>query len=517
MRKKLGLVIATAIFTFAITMNVMAGEILIAGEERTGQKYETEIANSYGEGEEVEIHLIPKQEHLILKDIEEDSYIVISAFSEDLQNFLTGDDLYFKYSPSLEVFYPFRSIKNVDWYIDEILDDYNGIEIMDPMIDPVFTLSINGEKEDIYIKFVDVPLLKSNNEKLASNWKPVIEGEEKTGKKYSAVTKYFPDYDYETKKVRIGQRKIHQIPRGERIRFENINDSDVEFFMMETFAFTDSKPNIANIDFDGDGAGFMVGQTDMIYLNNFANDSLDSYQTVTDEDGMEDIIWCLYPTKRGNSWDFETVVESQDENGNIVWFNGERACDTDAYFFQFVDAPLLTDKNEEPDKPIASDSNATATDSNATNSNASRPSSGGGSSSSSGRKVATNSRNTDGIWIQDANGWWFKKLDGSYPKNKWIMVKDVWYHFNEQGYMQTGWLDLNNVNYYLNPDGAMVSNDWSFQDGKWYYFDTTGAMQTNKWVQWKELWYYLTFDGSMAVDMITPDGYTVNSNGSWVQ
>lgn len=504
--KKLRLVIATAIFTFAITMTAMAGEILIAGEERTGQRYETEIANSYGEGEEVEVHLIPKSEHLILKDIEEDSYIVISAFSEDLQEFLTAEDLYFKYSPSLELFYPFRSIKNVDWFIDQILDDYNGIE--DPMYEPVFTLSINGEKEDIYIKFVDVPLLKSDNEKLAPDWKPVTEGEEKTGKKYPTVTKYFPDYDYKAKKVVLGQRKIHQIPRGERIRFDNINDSDVEFFMMETFAFTDSKPNIANIDFDGDGAGFMLGQTDMVYLNHFDNDSLGSYQTITDEAGMEDIIWCLYPTQSGNSWDFEIVVENQGE-----WFNGERACDTDAYFFQFVDAPFLTDKNEEPDN-VASDSNATATDSNATNSNASRPSS--GSSSGGSRKVATDSRNTDGIWVQDSIGWWFKKLDGSYPKNEWVMIKDKWYHFDEVGYMQVGWLNLNGVKYYLNPSGEMVSNDWSFQDEKWYYFDQSGAMQANKWVIWKGLWYYLKSDGSMAINTTTPDGYNVNSAGIWI-
>lgn len=325
--KKLRLVIATAIFTLAMTMTTMAGEILIAGEERTGQRYETEIANSYGEGEEVEIHLIPKQEHLILKDIEEDSYIVITAFSEDLQKIITAEDLYFEYSQSLEVFYPFRWIKNVDWYIDQILNDYNGIE--DPMYEPVFTLSINGENEDIYIKFVDVP--------------------------------------------------------------------------------------------------------------------------------------------------------------------------------------LLTDKNEESDKPIASDSNATATDSNA-----SHGSSSGGSSSGGSRKVATDSRNTAGTWVQDSIGWWFKKLDGSYPKNEWVMIKDKWYHFDKWGYMETGWIDLNGVKYFLNSDGSMISNNWSLQDKKWYYFDITGAMQTNSWVKWKDNWYYLTIDGSMAINMATPDGYHVNENGVWI-
>lgn len=503
--RKLGLVIATTIFTFAITMTTMAEEILIAGEERTGQRYETEIANSYGEGEEVEVHLIPKSEHLILKDVEEDSYIVVTAFSEDLQEIITAEDLYFNYSQSLELFYPFRWIENVDWFIDQILDDHNGIE--DPMCEPVFSLSINGENEDIYIKFVDVPLLKSDNEKLAPDWKLVIEGEEKTGKKYPTVTKYFPDYDYGSKKVVLGQRDVHQIPREERIRFDNIDD-DVEFLLMETFAFSDSKPNIADVDFDGDGPGFMLGQTDMVHLKHFDNDSLSSYQTITDETGMEDIIWCVYPTKRGKSWDFEIVVETNDENGNIVWSSGERAGDTDAYFFQFADIPLLDD-DKKSENPIATDSNAIATDSNA-----SRPSSGGSGGGS--RKVATDSRNTNGIWVQDSIGWWFKKLDGSYPRNEWVMIKNKWYHFDEVGYMQTGWLDLNGVKYYLNPDGAMISGDWSLQDTKWYYFDMSGAMQANKWVIWKGLWYYLKSDGSMAVNATTPDGYTVNFDGVWI-
>lgn len=516
MRKKLGLVIATAIFTFAITMTAMAGEILIAGEERTGQRYETKIAKSYGSGgEEVEIHLIPKQEHLIIKDMEDDSYIIISAFSEDLQEFLTADDVYFEYTPKLEVFYLFRSIKNIDWFIDEIND--SEMEITNPMYDPVFSVSLSegDEEKNFYYKFVDVPLLKSDDERIAPNWKPVIEGEEKTGKKYPTLTKFFPDYDYNAQKVVLGQRKIHQIPRGERIRFDNIKDYDVEFFMMETFTFSDSKPNLTNIDYDGDGAGFMLGQADMIHLNHLSNDSLSSYQTITDESGLENIIWCLYPTQRGNSWDFETVVEIEDENGDNVWFSGERARHNDAYFFQFVDAPLL---DEETDTPVASDSNATATDSNASHGSGSHGTGGGSSSGGSSRKAVTKSTfNTTGTWVQDENGWWFKKIDGSYPKNEWIMNNDIWYHFDENGYMQTGWLIIENTWYFLKPDGAMVSNDWSLQDGKWYYFDTNGVMQTNKWIQWKEKWYYVSTDGSMLIDVPTPDGYKVGLDGEWIQ
>ena len=95
------------------------------------------------------------------------------------------------------------------------------------------------------------------------------------------------------------------------------------------------------------------------------------------------------------------------------------------------------------------------------------------------------------------------------------MTKDIWYHFDERGYMQTGWLKQNELYYYLNPDGAMVSNDWSLQDGKWYFFNADGVMQTG-WINWKEKWYYLNPDGSMAVNVTTPDGFFVNENGEWV-
>lgn len=66
-----------------------------------------------------------------------------------------------------------------------------------------------------------------------------------------------------------------------------------------------------------------------------------------------------------------------------------------------------------------------------------------------------------GQWISDSNGWWWKNNDGSYPANTWA------------------WLDGN-------------------QDGvsECYYFDGNG---------------YCLFNTT------TPDGYTVNGDGAWVE
>lgn len=167
--------------------------------------------------------------------------------------------------------------------------------------------------------------------------------------------------------------------------------------------------------------------------------------------------------------------------------------------------PIIPDPDDKPD------------DSNHNNSSSSGGGGGGGGGSSSKKSGTTSSaQNTPGLWKQDEKGWWFQKQDGSYPKNEWIMNNNVWYRFDPEGYMQTGWIEIDKIKYFLNPNGAMISNDWSLQNDKWYFFDSSGAMKTG-WVNWKDKWYYLNSDGSMAVNISTPDGYTVNANGEWVQ
>ena len=66
-----------------------------------------------------------------------------------------------------------------------------------------------------------------------------------------------------------------------------------------------------------------------------------------------------------------------------------------------------------------------------------------------------------GTWASDAAGWWWRNDDGSYPVNTWQ------------------WIDGN-------ADGT----------AECYYFDSRG---------------YLVVNGT------TPDGYTVDGNGAWVE
>ena len=70
----------------------------------------------------------------------------------------------------------------------------------------------------------------------------------------------------------------------------------------------------------------------------------------------------------------------------------------------------------------------------------------------------------------------YQNADYTYVKNEWKQVWDNWYYFGE--------------------DGKSLHNTWAEIDGKWYYFD-----------QWSV----------MLHDTITPDGYTVGSDGAWIQ
>ena len=140
-------------------------------------------------------------------------------------------------------------------------------------------------------------------------------------------------------------------------------------------------------------------------------------------------------------------------------------------------------------------------------------SSGGGSgsfkvsSSFSGQVLGVDRSLSGGQWMQDEKGWWYKRSDGSYPKNSWgyeaYNGKSYWYYFLDSGYMATGWVDVNGSKYYLFPNsdgwkGRMLTG-WQWIDGNCYYLDPQGQNE-----------------GALYRNTTTPDGFTVDSEGRWV-
>ena len=140
-------------------------------------------------------------------------------------------------------------------------------------------------------------------------------------------------------------------------------------------------------------------------------------------------------------------------------------------------------------------------------------SSGGGSgsfkvsSSLTGQVLGVDRSLSGGQWIQDEKGWWYKRPDGSYPKNSWgyeaYNGKSYWYYFLDSGYMATGWVEVNGSKYYLFPNsdgwkGRMLTG-WQWIDGNCYYLDPQGQNE-----------------GALYRNTTTPDGYAVDTEGRWV-
>ena len=138
-------------------------------------------------------------------------------------------------------------------------------------------------------------------------------------------------------------------------------------------------------------------------------------------------------------------------------------------------------------------------------------------------------------WSKKDGQWLYQLEDGSHIVNEWKQINGTWYHFDNSGLMQTGWIKENGTWYYLNDSGAMQTG-WVKENGTWYYLNNSGAMQTG-WLKENGTWYYLNQSGSMetgwftvsdkwyyanesgalAINTTTPDGYTVNANGEWVE
>ena len=136
-------------------------------------------------------------------------------------------------------------------------------------------------------------------------------------------------------------------------------------------------------------------------------------------------------------------------------------------------------------------------------------------------------------WKNDEKGYKYQRANESFAKDEWEPVNGIWYHFDENGYMQTGWLNLDGTWYYLNADGSMAKDTWigtyyvdasgawvieGWQNSGygWWYQRANGTYPHNEWEIINGIWYYFDENGYMLADTTTPDGYYVDVNGAWV-
>lgn len=132
----------------------------------------------------------------------------------------------------------------------------------------------------------------------------------------------------------------------------------------------------------------------------------------------------------------------------------------------------------------------------------------------SSNKGTTEKKSTTfgGTWEATSDGkWMYRFSDDSYPKSRWVEITyngvNNWYYFDENKHMVTGWFKypMDGNWYYLHPyadgDQGYMYTGWHQIDGVWYYFNETSDGTK----------------GRMYANETTPDGYSVDANGAWIQ
>ena len=219
---------------------------------------------------------------------------------------------------------------------------------------------------------------------------------------------------------------------------------------------------------------------------------------------------------------YRFLVKGTDDdygNGTEFYVNNELYTtkpvvpETDLTPTAFLFSPLFDAKKVESTSKNNSGNSSRGNSGSSGGSSSGSGGSGGGSgsfkvsSSLSGQVLGVDRSLSGGQWIQDEKGWWYKRPDGSYPKNSWgyeaYNGKSYWYYFLDSGYMATGWVEVNGSKYYLFPNsdgwkGRMLTG-WRWIDGNCYYLDSQGQNE-----------------GALYRNSTTPEGFTVDAEGRWV-
>lgn len=201
------------------------------------------------------------------------------------------------------------------------------------------------------------------------------------------------------------------------------------------------------------------------------------------------------------------------------------------------------------------------------NSSSGKGGSGGGGGSGSGTtkkpfvpdKINMYTVGVNGNWehVPGTDKWAFVLNGGVHLSSMWAWLnytdgdvhKTGWYHFDSFGIMNDGWFLDEAMNwyycdtihdggfgkvktgwhydkddkhwYYLSADTGTMLTGWREIDGIWYYFTAANHAETYEYDAVRERWAFKNVDyrplGSMYTAEQTPDGYSVNANGSWIK
>ena len=121
-----------------------------------------------------------------------------------------------------------------------------------------------------------------------------------------------------------------------------------------------------------------------------------------------------------------------------------------------------------------------------------------------------------GQWMNTNGRWWYQNADGSYQKGQWMEDGGKWYYFDEEGYMdcsgyrQGYWLNSDG-----SYDAKYSGGKWYQSNKGWWWSDKTGWYPKDQWVRIDGLYYHFNSYGYLDVDTWVGD-YYVDKSGVWL-
>lgn len=104
------------------------------------------------------------------------------------------------------------------------------------------------------------------------------------------------------------------------------------------------------------------------------------------------------------------------------------------------------------------------------------------------------------LTVKNAVGEWdgnrFRRYDGTYVTNDFVVYKGNTYYFDGEGNKATGWVDAGGFRYYMDGKGIRKTG-WVDVDDSRYYLEGDGRMATG-WKDIEERTYYFDQEGKMA-------------------
>ena len=101
-------------------------------------------------------------------------------------------------------------------------------------------------------------------------------------------------------------------------------------------------------------------------------------------------------------------------------------------------------------------------------------------------------------WKCNSLGWWYEDKSGWYPKNQWQLINEDWYYFSSDGYMVTEewvdgyWIDLDG-----HIDEGL-SAEWKVNNTGWWFEYDTGWYPKEQWLKIDGVWYHFNKQGYMT-------------------